>query len=204
MNAEAHKQRLDSKTRQAEIIDAVLDLAREENPEAITTQTMAARIGLTQGALFRHFPNKESVWRAVFEWVAERIAGLITQASLEGDDPLTNLERIFLAHARFVSGYPAVPRILFHQLQSRNDSMAKQQARAILGQYRQRVAALIEVAKAQGRVSPDLDSAMAAGLFLGILQGLVMQSVLEGREDTLQERAAELFPFYLKAIGGKA
>lgn len=204
MNAEASKQRLDSKTRQAEIVDAVLDLAREENPEAITTQTMAARIGLTQGALFRHFPNKESVWRAVFDWVAERITGLIAQASREGDDPLANLERIFLAHARFVSRYPAVPRILFHQLQSKNDSMPKQQARAILGQYRQRVAAQLEVAKAQGRVSSDLDPAVAAGLFLGILQGLVMQSVLDGREDALTERAAEIFPLYLKAIGGKA
>ncbi len=203
MNTEAHKQRLDSKTRQAEIVDAVLDLAREESPEAITTQSMAARIGLTQGALFRHFPNKEGVWRAVFNWVAERIAGMITQAIHEGGDPLANLERIFLAHARFIARYPAVPRILFHQLQSKSDSVPKQQARAIIGQYRQRLAAQLEAAKAQGRVSPDLDPAVAAGLFLGILQGLVMQSALDGREDTLADRAAELFPLYLKAIGAR-
>jgi AcrR family transcriptional regulator len=46
-------------------------LAGSQNPSEITTAAIAKHMNLTQGALFRHFPNKEAIWQAVMEWVAE-------------------------------------------------------------------------------------------------------------------------------------
>ena len=54
-----------------------LVLARERGPDAITTQAIADRIGVTQGAIFRHFPDKEAIWMAVFAWVRESLGTVL-------------------------------------------------------------------------------------------------------------------------------
>lgn len=74
-------------------------------------------MNLTQGALFRHFSNKEAIWRAVIEWVAERLLARIDR-SVEGiDSPLAAMEAIFMSHAEFVAEHPGVPRMIFGELQ---------------------------------------------------------------------------------------
>ncbi|HEX6974797.1 MAG TPA: helix-turn-helix domain-containing protein, partial [Vicinamibacterales bacterium] len=62
--AAAPRHRLTTDQRQREIVATVLALARERGPDAITTQAIAQRMGLTQGAVFRHFPDKEAIWLA--------------------------------------------------------------------------------------------------------------------------------------------
>ena len=51
-------QYLTADERRAATVQAVVDLAAERNPSDITTTAIAQRMGLTQGALFRHFPTK--------------------------------------------------------------------------------------------------------------------------------------------------
>ncbi|MFZ1682105.1 MAG: helix-turn-helix domain-containing protein, partial [Rhizobiaceae bacterium] len=63
--------RLPAEARKAEIVLAALRLVDEAGPDALTTEKIAVAIGLTQPALFRHFPRKELIWTAV----AERLAG---------------------------------------------------------------------------------------------------------------------------------
>ena len=47
--------------RQAEIVAAALLLARDSSPALITTSDIAAAIGVTQGAVFKHFATKEAI-----------------------------------------------------------------------------------------------------------------------------------------------
>jgi TetR/AcrR family transcriptional regulator len=54
-------------------IEAVVELAGSVNPSEITTAAIAKHMNVTQGALFRHFPSKDAIWRAVMEWMAERL-----------------------------------------------------------------------------------------------------------------------------------
>ena len=61
------RQRQSAETRREETVEAVIDLASEHSPEGITTQAIATRIGVTHGALFRHFPDKVAIWRSVFD-----------------------------------------------------------------------------------------------------------------------------------------
>jgi len=97
----------------------VIELAAEQNPSEITTSAIAHRMNLTQGALFRHFPTKDSVWQAVMEWVAERLLALVDKAAQTASTPLAALEAMFMAHVDFVAKHPGVPRMLFGELQGR-------------------------------------------------------------------------------------
>jgi AcrR family transcriptional regulator len=61
--------RLSTEERQAEIIAAAVRLARESSPALITTRDIAEAIGVTQGAVFKHFPTNDAIWQAVMRWV---------------------------------------------------------------------------------------------------------------------------------------
>ncbi len=191
------RHRLTTEERQREIVASVLALARERGPEAITTQAIAERMRVTQGALFRHFPDKEAIWLAVFAWVRNSLEAVLATAVAQADSPLARLEATFHAHVAFIAANPGVPRIVFHELQYPDDSPVRAAVRAMVVAYRRRLAQLFTQAKAAGELPANLDAALAPVLFLGAIQGLVMQSALLGDEVGMAKQGRQLFPLLL-------
>lgn len=181
-------------------VEAVIELAAEQNPSEITTAAIAKRMGLTQGALFRHFPTKDSVFEAVMEWVAARLLGRIEKSAASNGSALAALESMFMAHVDFVCEHPGVPRMLFSELQRAADSPAKRAAQIMIRRYTERLAAVIERGKSLGEVAPEVDTAAAAMLFVGTIQGLVMQSLLAGSIARMRAQASGAFAIYSRGL----
>lgn len=196
--------RLPTEIRRAEIVAAVLRLAATRSPAAITTGDMAAELGFSQGAVFRHFPAKDAIWMAVLDWVDAELIAALDAAAQQGATPLEGLERVFMAHIRFVVASPGVPRIIFHELQHPDDTPLKQRVRALLGRYRQILARLLDAAADRGLLLAGLDRQAAATLFIGTIQGLVMQSMLAADASAIEDDARRVVALYLRAIGEKS
>ncbi|MEW6706396.1 MAG: TetR family transcriptional regulator [Pseudomonadota bacterium] len=173
--------RLPTEARQAEIAATLIALAGERSPGAITTTELAGALGLSQGALFKHFPTKDAIWLAAIERVQAELLQRLREAADAAPTPLQGLQAVFLAHARYLADQPGVPRLIFHELQRPDDSEVKQRVRALLQAYRALVGQLIAQAVAQRELPAALDKEAAATLFLGAIQGLVMQSMLAGK-----------------------
>ncbi len=196
--------RRSTETRQAEIIAAALQLAAQRSPGLITTTEIATALNLTQGALFKHFPNKDSIWRAVMDQVAEQLLGTLQAAAEQATTPCAALRAMFMAHVEFVMQHPGVPQLIFSELQQPDDTPIKQRVRSLLEQYRRRLLQLLAAAAAQGQCAANLDQPAAATLFIGTIQGLIMQSMLAGSTLRMRSEAERLFSLYLSAIGGPA
>lgn len=181
-------------------VEAVVDLAGKTNPDSITTAAIAKHMNLTQGALFRHFPNKEAIWQAVMKWVAEHLMARIEKAAEGEDSPVETMQAMFLAHVAFVSEHPGAPRMMFGELQGAKATPAKRLARAMLKQYAVRLNDLIEAGKARGELRFDLDGEAAATLFIGTIQGLVMQSLIADDMSHMVEDAPRVFAIYRRGI----
>src|SRR5512143_3754081 len=195
--AAAPRHRLTTDQRQREIVATVLALARERGPDAITTQAIADRMGLTQGAVFRHFPDKQAIWLAVFAWVRESLGAAIAAAMAKADSPLARIELAFLAHVGFIAANPGVPRVMFHEMQYPGDSPVRAEVRAMISAYRQRFTLLFTEARAAGELPRDLDATLAPVSFIGAVQGLVIEASLAGDEAGMARRARTLWPILL-------
>lgn len=199
---QSRKKHLPADERRAVIVEAVIDLAAEQNPNEITTAAIASRMGLTQGALFRHFPNKDAVLQAVMEWVAERLLSRVDAAVADAPSPLAALEAMFMAHVDFVVRHPGVPRMLFGELQRAEETPAKLMVQTLIGRYAQRLHRLLEDGKSRGELDPRLDTQAAATLFIGTIQGLVMQSLLVGDVNRMQRDAPGVFAVFRHGLIG--
>ena len=197
---EAKATRLSSPARQAQIIETVIALAAEHSPGQITVQEIADAIGLTQGALFRHFPNKEAIWLASIAWLEDTLLGTLESAAAKAASPLNGLQQVFFSHVDFVIARPGVPRLIFNELQQPADSAIKAAVRKMLSRYRRLVSGLLSAASAGGEIDPNVDVDAAATLFLGSIQGLVMQSMLAGHVNTMQRTAKQIFPLFLRSL----
>ena len=186
--------------RRAVTVEAVIALAGKQNPSDITTAAIAQQMGLTQGALFRHFPNKDAILLAVMEWVAERLLGRVDKAIEAAPSPIAALEAAFMAHIDFVVKHPGVPRMLFGELQRADVSPAKLMVRTMIRAYSSRLKRLVEDGKARGELAADLDVDAATTLFIGSIQGLVMQSLIAGSVKAIRTHAPGVFAVYRRGI----
>lgn len=191
---------LPAEERRAVTVEAVVALAAEQNPNDITTAAIAKRMGLTQGALFRHFPNKDAILQAVMEWVAERLLSRVDKAVQSAPTPLAALEAMFMAHVAFVIEHPGVPRMLFGELQRAEETGPKRMVQTLIRRYGERLRRLLEDGKAIGELDSEVDTEAAAILFIGTIQGLVMQSLLAGDIGRIRQDAPRVFAIYRRGI----
>jgi AcrR family transcriptional regulator len=197
---DANSKHLPADERRAVTVEAVVDLAGTQNPSGITTAAIAKHMNLTQGALFRHFPNKDAIWQAVMEWVAERLLARIDRSALGIESPLAAMEAMFMSHIEFVVEHPGVPRMMFGELQRAESTPAKRMVETLIERYGERLHRLIAKGKASGELSPTLDNEAAATLFIGTIQGLVMQSLLFGDVGRMRHDAPRVFEIYRRGI----
>ena len=191
---------LPTEERRDQAIDAVIALAGKQNPADISTGDVARHMQLTQGALFRHFPSKDALWEAVMERVSGLLLARIARSALQEEAPLAKLRAMFLAHAAFASEHPGVPRMLFGELQRAQDTPAKHTAKALLARYTAHLEELLEQGKRQQELPETLDAEAAALLFIGTLQGLVMQSFLVGDVERIARYAPRVYAIYERGL----
>ena len=186
--------------RRAATVESVVALAASCNPSDITTAAIAEHMQVTQGALFRHFPSKDAIWEATMGWVAERLLSRIDRAAKGIASPLAAMEAMFMSHVEFVVAHPGVPRMMFGELQRAELTPAKRMAQTLIQRYGERLHGLMAQAKACGELPPELDNEAAATLFIGTIQGLVMQSLLAGEPERISREAPAVLALYLRGI----
>lgn len=207
-----------TEVRQAGLVEAALQLAAQRSPADISTGDLARAVGITQGAVFRHFASKEAIWLAVLDWATDTLMARLQAAAQDAQqapspstDPtlpapdatppaLAALRAVFLAHVGFVVEQPGVPRVVFQELQRPGDTALKVRVRALLGRYRQLLMQLLQQAQQEQGLAPGTDLQAAAVLFIGSVQGLVMQALISGDVPAMALQAPGVFALYQRAL----
>jgi AcrR family transcriptional regulator len=191
--------RLSGEARQQQIVETVLDLVAEQGADGVSVQAIADRIGLTQPAVFRHFPNKEAIWVAVMTWLEGQLGAIHADARF-GESPLTILKHMFIQHVRMVERHPALAKIVFSDHLRLQFPSVQTRFAGIHSAYERRIVTLLQRAKIQALVPASLPTNDAATLFLCMIQGLGFQFAIARRPMQLRREAHQVFALYLRAI----
>lgn len=194
------REHLPSDERRAATVDAVIALAAEHDPGEISTTAIARQMGVTQGAVFKHFPSKDAILEAVMTWVAERLLSRIDSAAEAAPNAAAALEAMFMAHTQFVMDHPGVPRLMFGELQRAGSTVPKRMAATLLRQYAERLRTLLVRGRDGREFDSQLDIDAAATLFVGTIQGLVMQALIAGDVQRIRQEAPRVIAIYLRGI----
>lgn len=178
--------------RKAEIVQATIRLAADIGPDRLTTDKLAQEIGISQAAIFRHFPTKNDIWEAVGKTICELLAAV---PSLQKNNQTRSeqLKSMVVGQLKFIARTPAVPAILFsRELHSENETLRLFFVK-MMGQRQAKLATIISDAKEAGEFSSSLNPDDGAYLTLALIQGLAMRWSLNGRNFDLAAEGERLF-----------
>ncbi len=184
--------------RKAEIVRTAIRLAGELGPDRVTTQRIADAVGLTQPAVFRHFPAKTDIWLAVGEWIAPTDGR--GEPESRAATPAEQLREIVAAYFAGIARNPAIPAILFsRELHAENEKLRAHFERVMV-RRRARFAALARAAQEAGQLTPAVPPEDLAALILALIQGLAMRWSLENRGFDLEREGLRLLERLLAPV----
>lgn len=96
--------------KRTDIADAALHVIGTKGIAELTMANLAAELGVTSGALFRHFASRDEILEAVALRVAELVGATLPETSLP---PLERLERLFLARTEILGREAGIARLVF-------------------------------------------------------------------------------------------
>jgi len=114
MRAKASKDYHHGSLRRA-LIEAAVEAIAERGIEALNLHRLAAQAGVTAGAPYHHFPNREELLRAIAEQGFERLeAALIGARDAAPADASARLEALGRTYLSFATSHPGYFRVMFH------------------------------------------------------------------------------------------
>jgi TetR/AcrR family transcriptional regulator len=123
--------------RQGELLEHALALAREVGLHGLTVRGLAARVGFTEAALYRHFPNKEALLLALVAQLSEqRLLGPIRALAADAErTPRERLVAVLHHHVATVLAVDGLPVLILAEAAASGEE-------ALLGRFRGIVAEL--------------------------------------------------------------
>ena len=161
-----------TENRRRQIADAALKIIATQGVGRLTTAAIAHEVGITEGAIFRHFGSKEEI---VLEAI-DRVEELLEQDAPHetGLGPLEQLRQFIEHRVRVVHAHGGIPRLVFADelsLAAGEAGVAKVQA--IRRRATSTIRRCLEEAKRQGELAKDVDVDAATLVVLGSLMVLV-------------------------------
>jgi AcrR family transcriptional regulator len=190
-------QRKPAEDRKTDIVEALLRLADQIGPDRLTTNDIAREVGVTQAAIFRHFPTKAELWSAVGEVIAVRLAEAWQQALAANTTPKDRLRALIAAQLRQIEATPALAAILHSREINVDNVILRERFRGLMMQYQAHLVANLEGMIADGSMTPDVRPQDAAVLLTSLVQGIAIRWSLGSRGFALQPEGLRLLDVQL-------
>jgi AcrR family transcriptional regulator len=151
--------------RREEIVQATLDLVADRGVEGATITRIATAVGVTEGALYRHFESKEEILKAASAAMRERALNWIHTSN--NPDVIQRLRDMWAAHASYMSretqGLFFMP---FAFITTDPEMGLRGHTRDGHRRNIEVLAAIIEEGKKLGSIRPEVDSRLVAWQFM--------------------------------------
>lgn len=98
--------------RRAQILQALASMLETNPGQRITTAKLAAQVGVSEAALYRHFPSKARMFEGLIEFIEETLFSRINKIINEEKDTITRCQLILHLILGFAEKNPGITRIL--------------------------------------------------------------------------------------------
>lgn len=195
-----HASRKDTETRQHELIQVARRIIASSGMEGLTIEALARTVGITNGAVFRHFPDKRAILFGLVEDIDSSLVSVRTQASARSDEPLENLRELMREHLSSAERRRGVSFIVIAEVLRSPAPALRIKTRAVLNRHLAEIERLLTAAAESTEIPHGDTKAQAMALF-GLVQGVVTLWKIGGRTTPLSAYFEPLWHQYVHGIG---
>ena len=164
-------------SRRQQILEALAHELERNPGERITTAGLARAVGVSEAALYRHFPSKAKMFEGLIEFIEESIFSLINRILKEEESSLKRCENILSLLLGFSARNPGLTRILSGDVLTGET----ERLRIRVSQFYERLETQLKQVLREGEMNKELTLTIPvqaqANLLLAIVEGRIVQFV---------------------------
>ncbi len=188
--------KLSSHIRKEQIVDAALKLLGDSDVRKLKITDIATSLNLVPSALYRHFNSKDAILMAILDYIEEKFAKNLKDVRETQDNTIDQLHELLIRHVRLISQHHGIPRIIFSDEFWGQKNVKKRRLYELVSAYLGKLERIIAEGQNKEEIRSDLDPAVAARMFLGIIQPGALLSFMSEGEFDIEEHATKAWPVY--------
>lgn len=165
--------------RKDEILQA-LALMLEHQEGKITTAALAKKVGVSEAALYRHFPGKAQMYEGLIEFIEESLFTRINLILKEQDSTLIRCEQVLTLLLGFAEHNPGLSRLLTGDALVGEDLKLRHRINHLYDRVETQIKQILRETEIREGKQVVLSTTAAASMLLAIVEGRIVQYVRSG------------------------
>ncbi|NOY61116.1 MAG: TetR family transcriptional regulator [Calditrichaeota bacterium] len=186
--------------RQLKIIDSAIELIAREGIQKLTIKNLSAKVGVTEGAIYRHFKSKIDILLNILEMFKENTESLSSKIRQEELPPIQQLHFLFKERFQQFAAKPALAAVIFAEEIFQNDNRLSDVIVEIMALTQKIFKEIIEQGQAKKEIRDDISSEHLSMILLGSMRFMVAKWHLSGFSYNLEEEGKSLWESIKKMI----
>ena len=152
--------------RKLQILQTVAQMLEQPKGEKITTAALAAKLGLSEAALYRHFASKAQMFEGLIEFIEQTVFGLINKITQEEKSGVKQVEAIVSMLLGFAQKNRGMTRVLTGDALVNENERLQQRINQMLDRIEATLKQSLRMAATQGEMGAATDVGAHANLLV--------------------------------------
>ena len=188
------------KPRQLDIMQNLAKMLGEKGPVKITTSLLSKECGITEAAIYRHFPSKRKIYSGLVDFCEKSIFDLIANINSSEGDELEKTKKILILLVTFSEKNPGLARLLTREAFSVDETSLDERIGQMMSKIELLIKQNLQKYEQETKKKLELPTASAANLVLACSEGIIQQFVRSGFQDSPSKRINDQFTFLINSL----
>ena len=149
--------------------------------EKITTAALAARLAVSEAALYRHFASKAQMFEGLIEFIEQSVFTLVNQISEREPEPAARTRRLVVMVLQFAEKNPGLTRVMVGDALVFENERLQERMNQFFDKLESTLKqSLREAAAAAGDVTPSVDARVKASVVTAFMVGRIQRFCRSG------------------------
>lgn len=166
--------------RRQQILEALAQMLEANPGNRITTAGLAKQVGVSEAALYRHFPSKSKMFEGLIEFIEETLFSRISIIVNEEPTAAKRCEKMLMLLLAFAERNPGITRILTGDALAGETERLHQRVAQLFDRFETQLRQVIREAEIREGLRPVAPLPVAANLLMSAAEGRISQYVRSG------------------------
>ncbi len=183
------------KPRQLDIMQSLAKMLQAKGPVKVTTASLANECGITEAAIYRHFPSKRKIYEGLVDFCEQSLFDLIGDINSTKKDHLEKVSKIMILLVSFSEKNPGLARLLTREAFSIDEASLDDRIKQMFSKIELQIKQNLQKYEQQTKKKLALPSASSANLLLAFVEGVIQQFVRSGFTEKPTQRISDQAAF---------
>jgi len=194
------QKRLRTQVRKEQITQATEEIILRFGSENVTIRQIAEEVGISAGAIYRHFDSKDAIFSFLLKEISENLLGKVKKGIIVDGRIIDYLHDTFMNQILNIHRDRAVSFQIISEVVSFGNKKLNNQLKLIINDYLTCIRNLLVIGVRTGEIREDIDLDSAAMLFFSMMESVSNYWTINNYQFNLEEKMKPMWNVFRKAI----